>query len=225
MAASLAHEIRNPLASISGSIQVLRKGLDLNETDEKLMQIILRGKDQLETFMKDFLFLARPHSSIYEKTDMKEVIDDAIESVRYGQDWNESIEVAWELMTPTTTIEVNRAEIRQVMWNLLLNAVQSMPDGGRLTIAINRMTLPGRDSDEYMEIRIIDNGMGIDEEDIKKIFEPFYTTKERGTGLGLAVVSRIIEGHSGKISMESRLNEGTTCIIWLPLAASMSSYG
>ncbi len=223
MAASLAHEIRNPLASISGSIQVLQKGLDLNETDEKLMQIILRGKDQLEIFMKDFLFLARPHSNVYEKTDLKEVIDDAIESVRYGQDWNESIEVVWELLTPATTIEVNRAEIRQVMWNLLLNAVQSMPDGGRLTIAVSRMTLPGRDSDEYMEIRISDNGMGIDEKDLKKIFEPFYTTKERGTGLGLAVVSRIIEGHCGKIRMESRLTEGTTCIVWLPLTVHMNS--
>lgn len=215
MAASLAHEIRNPLASISGSIQVLQKGLNLNEADEKLMQIIIRGKDQLETFMKDFLILARPHSRIYEKTDIKEVISDVLESLRLGEDWHGEIEVAWKLSAPTTMIEVNRTEIRQVMWNLLLNAVQAMPEGGRMTIGIDTV-LSGADSDEYLEIRISDSGIGIEEADLKKVFEPFYTTKEKGTGLGLAVVSRIIEGHSGKVRIESHRNEGATCVILLP---------
>jgi two-component system, NtrC family, sensor histidine kinase PilS len=217
MAAGLAHEIRNPLASISGSIQVLRKGLDLNETDEKLMQIILRGKDQLESVVKDFLFLARPHSGVYEETDMKEVISDVIESLRYGPDWNEGVQVEPEFMTSATRIEMNQAEIRQVIWNLLLNAVQSMPDGGKLTVAVDRVSVPGGGGDEYMEIRIADNGAGIAEEDLGKVFEPFHTTKEKGTGLGLAVVNRIIEGHSGKVTIESRVNQGTTCFVLLPV--------
>ena len=216
MAASLAHEIRNPLASISGSIQVLRKGLNLNEADERLMQIILRGKDQLETFMKDFLLLARPHSGVYEKTDISEIIEDVLQSLRYGPDWNEGIEVTWERRIPVATIEVNRTELRQIMGNLLLNAVQSMPEGGELTIGIDRVFPPSANAGEHMEIRISDSGIGIEEGNLKKVFEPFFTTKEKGTGLGLTIVRKIVEGHSGNIRIERNRHDGTTCIVWLP---------
>ena len=213
MAASLAHEIRNPLASISGSIQVLKKELDLNWADEKLMQIILRGKDQLENFMRDFLLLARPPSGICEIIDIREIFKDILESIRYASDWHEGIEVVRKL-SDQSIILANKTQIRQLIWNLILNAVQSMPDGGGLTVEAQKVLLP--DFREYLEIRITDSGCGIEEKDLEKIFEPFYTTKERGTGLGLAIVNRIIENCSGKIKIEDNPGGGTTCIVYLP---------
>ncbi len=133
MAAGLAHEIRNPLASISGPIQMLSKDIRLDETDRKLMQIILRGKDRLEGFVKDFLLLARPKQSERRDINIEVIIDDLLESLRFSPEWREDIEVIKNLCNQTR-IYGNKAEIRQVIWNLISNAVQAMPEGGRLKI-------------------------------------------------------------------------------------------
>jgi len=210
MAASLAHEIRNPLVSISGPIQMLEKDLELGETDKKLMQIILRGKDQLENFMKDFLLLARPNPAEREDIDIKVILDDVLESIRHVPDWCKDIEVIRNSCDETSYYG-NKMEIRQVVWNLVLNALQSMSDGGRLNIETRLIA-----GDKNLEIRISDSGCGIEEKDQGRIFEPFYTTKEKGTGLGLAIVNRIIESHGGKIRIESEPGKGTTCIVLLP---------
>lgn len=213
MAAVLAHEMRNPLASISGSIQVLKRDLALSHTDEKLMQIILRGKEQLESFMRDFLLLARPSPGTCEKFDLKDVIADVVESLRYVPDWQEGIEIVRRL-DGASIIRANRVEIRQIIWNLVLNAVQSMPEGGRLTIETGWS--PDGEEGVALEMRISDTGCGIDSKHLGKIMEPFYTTKERGTGLGLAIVNRIVEGKGGTLRIDSVPEGGTTCTIWLP---------
>ena len=213
MAASLAHEIRNRLASLSGSVQVLKNGLNLNEADERLMGVILRGKDQLENFMRDFLLLARPPSGISEIIDIRDIVKDVLNSIRYTSDWHEEIEVVRKLSDQSLML-ANETEIRQVIWNLALNAIQSMPDGGRLTVETKNVFLP--DLREYLEVRITDTGCGIEENNREKIFEPFYTTKERGTGLGLAIVNRIIVSYAGKIKIEGNIEGGTTCVVWLP---------
>ncbi|MDI6775927.1 MAG: ATP-binding protein [Syntrophales bacterium] len=213
MAASLAHEIRNPLASISGSIQVLKNELNLNEADERLMKIILRGKGQLENFMRDFLLLARPPSGTYEIIETRNIIEDVLESIHYAPDWHGGIEVVQKL-SDQSLILANKTQIRQVIWNLVLNAIQSMSDGGRLTVETKNVFL--EDVREYLEIRITDSGCGIEEDNLEKIWEPFYTTKERGTGLGLTIVNRIIESYSGKIKIEGNLKGGTTFIVCLP---------
>ncbi|MCJ7617538.1 MAG: ATP-binding protein, partial [Desulfobacterales bacterium] len=174
MAAGLAHEIRNPLASISGPIQMLSKDIRQDETDRKLMQIILRGKDRLDGFVKDFLLLARPKQSERKDMDVKAIIDDVLESLRFSPEWREDIEVIRDLCDQTL-IYGNKAEIRQVIWNLILNAVQVMPEGGRLKIETRQVFI---DRKEYLEIRISDNGCGIEEKSQDRVFEPFYTTKE-----------------------------------------------
>ncbi len=214
MAAGLAHEMRNPLASISGSIQILNKDLELGATDERLMRIILRGKDQLESIIKDFLLLARPAPGNKENIFIKEIIDDVVESIHFVPDWNDGIKVFLSL-SDNLTVHANKTEMKEVMWNLILNAVQAMPDGGLLSLE-TRKKLSGDNTDEYLEILVSDTGCGIDETYLNQIFEPFFTTKERGTGLGLAIVNRIVEGYTGTIKIESEIERGTTCTISLP---------
>lgn len=213
MAAVLAHEVRNPLASLCGSIQMLQKNLNLDETSERLMQIVLRGRGQLENLVKNFLLLARPNLNNREEIDIKEVIDDVLESLRHGPDWHENINVVTEFCNETN-IYGNMTEIRQALWNLASNAVQSMPGSGALRIETEPIILDN--GNEYVEIQISDTGCGIQKNDSSRIFEPFYTTKESGTGLGLAIVNRIVESHEGQIRIENESNKGTKCILLLP---------
>jgi len=215
MAAGLAHEMRNPLASLSGSIQILKRDLQLNEVDEKLMQIILRGKDQLDNVIKDFLLLARAAPGDRETVFIKEIIEGVIESIRYLPDWNNDIRVRLDL-SDNLSVFANRTEIREVIWNLVMNAAQSMPEGGLLSVE-TRKIYNGPHGGESLEIQLSDTGCGIDDEYLDRIFEPFFTTKERGTGLGLAIVNRIIEGYKGRILLRRGIEKGTICKVSLPL--------
>lgn len=220
MAASLAHEVRNPLASISGSIQLLEMNLDLGETNKKLMEIILRGRDQLENLVKNFLLLARLDRSNREEIDINDVVDDVLESLLFSPDWQDNIEVERKNISEAR-IHGNKTEVRQMFWNLVLNAVQSMPDGGRLKIEAR--FLPAENGKKCLEIRISDTGCGIDRDIAGKMFTPFYTTKERGTGLGLTIASRIADSHGGKIEIQSELDKGTSCMLLLPLRGGISA--
>ena len=214
MAAGLAHEMRNPLASLSGSIQILKRDLQLSAVDEKLMQIILRGKDQLDHVIKDFLLLARPAPGNREAVPIKEVIEGVLETIQYLPDWNSDIAVSLA-MSDNIAVYANRTEIREVVWNLIMNAVQAMPEGGVISVETRRvMDDTGRDS---LDLQVSDTGHGIDEQDLVRIFEPFFTTRERGTGLGLAIVNRIIEGYTGKISITRRPDGGTVFRVTLPV--------
>jgi len=208
MAAVLAHEIRNPLASISGSIQVLKKDLRLNAADERLMSIILRGKDQIENFMKDFLLLARPSPGTIERIELRNLISDVVEAIQYTADWHEGIRIA--LSGDDVAISANRAELRQLIWNLLMNAVQSIPEKGTVEVSLKRTADP---VGAALDIR--DTGSGMRKEVLQKVFEPFYTTRERGTGLGLAIVRRIVENQGGRIQLESEPGQGTVVAVWL----------
>jgi len=213
MAAGLAHEIRNPLTALSGSIQLLKRNLDLEETDARLMQIVLRGREQLENLISNFLLLAKPSLTDREQIDINAIVDDVMESLRYGPDWNENIKVEKEPGN-ISHIYGNRTEVKQMIWNLVLNAVQSMSDGGTLKIATN--VTDAVKGQEYLGISISDTGCGIEEDGENKVFTPFYTTKEHGTGLGLAIASRIVESHGGEIKIESNVGVGTICNIFLP---------
>ena len=214
MAAGLAHEMRNPLASLSGSIQILKRDLQLSGADKKLMQIILKGKDQLDHVIKDFLLLARQAPGDRERIFIKEIIEGVIESIHYLPDWNNDIRVHLEL-SDKVSIYANRTEIREVIWNLVMNAVQSMPEGGELSVDTRKIY--NGDHGESVQIQVSDTGSGIDEKYQDRIFEPFFTTKERGTGLGLAIVNRIVEGYKGKIFIRRGVEKGTVSTVSLPV--------
>ncbi|MCK9275098.1 MAG: ATP-binding protein [Syntrophales bacterium] len=217
MAAVLAHELRNPLASIGGSIQLLKRDLFLEEGDKKLMDIVLRGKDQLETLARDFLLFTRPVRGGDESIDIEEVIEDILESIQFGRDWNVMIEIS-KKFAPEHVIYGNRMEVRHTIFNIMMNALQAMPNGGALSIitVLRKDDISGQN---FLEIRIADNGCGIDSKIISRIKEPFFTTKETGTGLGLAIVHRIVEGHNGYFSIQSEGDKGTLCVVGFPFAS------
>ncbi len=213
MAAGLAHEMRNPLASIAGSIELLRQSLQLKDTDERLMQIILRGKDQLDNFVRDFLLLARPIPVTRELLDINEITVDVLENIKLSRDWTNKIEIRCSLNEKVTAF-ANREQIRQVIHNLTLNAIQAMQEGGVLSVGTKSMKHHGK---EVVEIKVTDTGCGIEEKDLKIVFEPFFTNKDKGTGLGLTIVSRIIDGYGGRMEIESNMSKGTNCTVWLPI--------
>lgn len=213
MAAGLAHEMRTPLASITGSIQLLGQTTNLEETDRRLMQIILRGKDQLDNFVRDFLLLAKPIPLIREVVDVNEVADETLEQLAVSPESKTQVKVL-KIFSSGNYAFANRDQIRHIIQNLVLNAMQAIDDHGTVSVEIKTIKLEDRKS--YAEIKITDDGCGIEDKYIHRVFEPFFTNKEKGTGLGLAIVSRIVDGYGGKIRIVSRVDQGTSITVWLP---------
>jgi len=218
MAAGLAHEIRNPLASISGAVQMLQRETGFSATEARLMQLIIRSKDQLEGFIKDFLLLARPDRGPQQAVHLIDLIKEVLEAVRVTPDWNSAI-VLREDFEPGLTVSGNREELRQLVWNFVLNAAQAMPAGGTLRLEARQRSNDDRPGVEFITA---DTGTGISECDQRSIFEPFFTTKEKGTGLGLAIVMRIINSYGGKLSFKSVVGRGSTFHVWLPWQENIS---
>lgn len=213
MAAGLAHELRTPLQSLSGSIQILRRDLRLAPSDERLMQVILRAKDQMEGLVRNFLLMARSNLGRRAATDVGELVKDVIESLAVGSEWNSRVELREDLGQDLRVMG-DPAELRQVLWNLMINAIQSMPEGGTLSVTAR----PDGDNGEARAVRVEigDTGPGIDPVHIEKIWEPFYTTREKGSGLGLAIVRRIVESHGGAVEVRSEAMRGSRFRVRLP---------
>ena len=215
LAAGIAHEIRNPLASLSGSIQVLRKDLDLKGDNQHLMEIVLREAERLNTIITEFLEYARPKASSLEEIALASLVDETIMLLRNNRNFREDIKIACDVAS-TVVLRADPQRMRQVFWNLLINACQALPSGGEVKISAAPVSQSG--DTEWIAITISDSGQGIAREDIDKIFHPFFTTKTGGTGLGLAIVYRIIEDHGGTIDVESEPGKGTRFSIMLPTA-------
>lgn len=133
MAAGLAHEMRNPLAAISGSVELLMKGLEFKGTNRRLMGIILRGKDQLENFVRDFLLLARPVPVLRELVDINTVVEEVLEHIKVSKSWTDKIEII-KVFSDDVRAYANKEQVRQIINNLVLNAVQAMEEGGVLSV-------------------------------------------------------------------------------------------
>jgi two-component system sensor histidine kinase PilS (NtrC family) len=213
LAAGLAHELRNPLASMSGSIQLLQDGQALGDEERHLMSIVLREADRLNGLVRDFLQFARPAPNQLERLDLREVVSHTATLFR-NDPVRKSVELA-EALPEELPVVADAGQLGQVLWNLLTNAAEALPDGGRVQ-------LRGRVEGERVVLEVEDDGPGIAPDDLPHIFEPFYTTKAGGTGLGLAIVYSIVEGHHGEVAVESAEGKGTRFRLRLPRAASAS---
>jgi two-component system sensor histidine kinase PilS (NtrC family) len=214
LAAGIAHEIRNPLASLSGSIQVLQGELDLKGDDKHLMDIVVRETDRLNTIITEFLEYARPQTAQAEQIRLSSIIDETIMLLKNSRNFREGIAIRVN-MDPQVVIKGDAQRMRQVFWNLLINSCQAMPDGGEITVSARSLSHLEDDAG-WCEIVIQDTGYGIAHEHRDKIFDPFFTTKTGGTGLGLAIVDRIIGDHGGVVDVETGTGRGTKFRIRLP---------
>jgi two-component system sensor histidine kinase PilS (NtrC family) len=221
MAAGIAHEIRNPLASISGSIEMLKEEMGNSASNRELMGIILREVGRLNSLIEDFLLFARPMSPGKERIRLNGLMEEVLRMLANSPDFHSRIRLETRF-TDELFVEGDPHQIRQVFWNLFLNALQAMPEGGDLRVELQKKSPPGFPSrgPAQGEISICDTGAGIGEEEIGKIFDPFFTTKERGTGLGLSIVHSIVEAYGGKIKVKSQKGEGAVFTVFLPLLES-----
>ena len=216
MAAGIAHEIRNPMASISGSIEVLKEGLAWDSTESQLMAIVSREIDRLNQLISDFLLFARPKETKWRTFDLNQVIMESLTLFKNGPRWNENVSVLTHFMD-SVTIESDPDQIKQVLWNLFLNACDAMPDGGILDIGTKWVFETPESTNKNVAIVIHDTGSGFDPITLPKLFTPFFTTKEGGSGLGLATVKRIIDQLQGRISGHNHPDGGAEIAIILPM--------
>ena len=214
MAPVLAHEIRNPLGSIKGAAQYLRSEV-LNEEDRRLIDVIIAEVNRLNSVVNQFLSYAKPYQLNLKLQDVNAVITKAISIVR-ANDLTERIVIEEELRSELPPMNIDAEQLIQVILNIAFNALEAMPTGGKLIFRTRRI-----DSDlgEAVGISIRDTGKGIKKDDLRNVFKPFFTTKERGVGLGLAICQRIIRSHGGHIRVKSLPGQGSIFYIRLQKAS------
>jgi two-component system sensor histidine kinase PilS (NtrC family) len=210
ISANMAHEIRNPLASLKGSIEMLKEGTLTKDHGEKLMNIALSEMDRLNKIITDFLTYSRPKALEFFRFDLHTMLDEILELIKSATMKSGAITIKKEF-SGENLIFADPQKLRQVFMNLGMNAIESMPAGGEVVISTRNL----KDS---VIISVKDSGTGITYENLKDIFFPFFTTKDRGTGLGLSIAYRIVEEHLGKITVRSAPGKGTTFTVVLPVA-------
>ncbi len=216
MAATISHEIRNPLAAIKNSAGIFKRHARLSADDEELLDIIGREINRLDTIISDFLDFAKPHPMQRTLFDLNRLIDETVALLDHtGTGRSLRISKSFDSGLPPVSGDANA--IKQVLWNVFINAVQAMPHGGTLTIktAYSKMSDDGKSGEA--EIVISDTGTGMPAETAKKVFQPFFSTKSKGTGLGLSIVERTVRQHGGRVSLESTFGRGTAVSIIIPV--------
>ena len=206
MAAGLAHEIKNPLASLTGSIQLLKEDVQYDPDHDRLMQIILREADRLSSLANNFLLYARPPAGKIESIELEKVIIETAELFEKDAS-NDGRITTTKKLQPNIWVSMDPVHLRQILWNLLLNASEAIEGQGVIDIEMYEL------KSKRACIKISDNGCGMSAEELKSIFDPFFTTKPSGTGLGLSIVHRILEAYDFWLNVESEVNKGTTLTI------------
>ncbi|MGH7278141.1 MAG: two-component system sensor histidine kinase NtrB, partial [Candidatus Rokuibacteriota bacterium] len=208
MAANIAHEIRNPLASMTGAIEALAANLGAVEERDRLAQIVLRESDRLNDIIKSFLEYARPAPLAVETIDVAEALDEVLVLLEHRAGPGPGLKVVRDFPAPLAW-RLDPQQFRQAVWNLCLNAVEAMPDGGELRVGaeVHRRRL---------EVSVADTGDGIASAELSHLFEPFFSTKPHGSGLGLALVHRIVQDHGGEADVRSAPGMGTTFTLTFP---------
>jgi two-component system sensor histidine kinase PilS (NtrC family) len=218
MAAGIAHEIRNPLASMSGSIQILRQELPLSAEQEQLMDIVLRESERLNTTIRSFLAYARPQRFAVKRFDIRGAIQDTALLLRNSSEISDQHAVEVDVKSEPLWFEADENQIKQVIWNLATNGVRAMPDGGRLRLAAGY-----DDKTQSVLMTVQDEGIGIPPEEIETLFQPFHGSFAKGSGLGLAIVHRIVTDYRGVIQVSSRRGSGTLVSVRLPAHAEVTT--
>jgi two-component system sensor histidine kinase PilS (NtrC family) len=221
MAAGIAHEIRNPLASMSGSIQVLRQELPLSEDQAQLMDIVLRESERLNDTIKSFLAYARPQRSALSRLDVRRVLQDTAILLRNSAEVRSDHVIDAEVPAEPVWLEADENQIRQIVWNLATNGLRAMSKGGHLRLAITSEQAP--EGDEWVVLAVQDEGCGIAAEDLDGIFQPFRSSFERGTGLGLAIVHRVVTDYNGTVQVSSEVGVGTIMSVRLPATTGITA--
>ncbi len=218
MAAGMAHEIKNPLSSMKVLSQLVPIKFEDAEFRSKLQEIMPREINRIDRIVESLLGFARATAPNFQETDTNEILKDNLQYFEHQA--NESDVKIITAYADLPKIELDRGQISQVFSNLILNAIQAMPHGGQLKIE----TSPGKVIDDTLQnvkIKISDSGHGISEEKLKKLFDPFFTTKYGGTGLGLTISHSIVDGHKGYFDVESKVGQGTTFTVTLPVTQGL----
>ncbi len=213
LVAGVAHEIKNPIGVVKTTVQVMEREFTGNEHVAEFTRVIKDECDRMNQRLSQFLGFARPAEPALADVDPREAVETTLEMLgKYLPERRVTVEKELEAGLPAA--RADDSQLRQVLLNLIINAVEAMPDGGELTIGANL----NRDDPGYVTFVVGDTGAGIPEPDLARIFDPFYTTKPTGTGLGLAVAHRIVDAHGGFIEVESGPGQGTTFRVSLPVA-------
>lgn len=208
--AGIAHEIRNPLANISASAQFCMTKYEIDTNMKRHFDVILRNTETANRIIKELLDFTSPRETILTSGDVKKVLNHVCEMAKI-RCAKQNIEMEILISPDLPDIRLNEKKLEEAFMNFVSNAIESMPEGGKLTV------LASLNDDDSIKITFKDTGCGIKNEDIDKIFEPFFTTKDDGTGLGLSLAYHIINSHSGHLSFESKIKNGTKIDIILPI--------
>ncbi|MEP0845976.1 MAG: hypothetical protein HRF50_04035 [Phycisphaerae bacterium] len=217
LAASLAHEIKNPLAGISGAIQVIRDSMDPAAPHRPILAEVLRQIDRLDGTVKDLLVYARPVPPRFQPCELKRVVERCFMVARRESELGD-IRFESYVDGRTPSIEADERQIEQLLMNLVLNAAQASHAGAAVRV---RARVEG----PQVVLRVEDDGTGMDAETCRRAFEPFMTTKSRGTGLGLSICEKIVELHGGSIHIDSALGKGTAVTVRLPIEQPIDALG
>jgi two-component system NtrC family sensor kinase len=217
LSAGIAHEIRNPLVAILTSVSLLKEEARISEEGRQLLDVVKEESDHLASIVEDFLQFARPKKPVFEAEDVSQVARDAVKRCRdrdgKGIEWQERYR---DSLPP---VPMDRHQIQQVITNLLLNGIDALGDGGTLGIETG---FADKKKKDHVLIRISDTGTGIPRKNLEKIFQPFFSTKEKGTGMGLAICRHIVEEHGGEIQVESEAGKGAVFSVLLPVGGKLS---
>jgi two-component system sensor histidine kinase PilS (NtrC family) len=224
LSAGIAHEIRNPLASISGSVEVLKDEHSLSEENQKLLDLIVKETGRLNQILKDFLEYARIGPSVLSKVELVRLLDEVIQIAQRHPSFKHNISINKSLSSSALYVLGEENQMKQILLNLLVNAMESMEEtGGEIGITDKSLSQLDQfyfneeetEESEWVAVAIMDQGKGITEEQREKIFSPFYSTKKNGTGLGLAIVLRLVNNIGGKIEFSSQPDKGSRFVVYL----------
>jgi two-component system sensor histidine kinase PilS (NtrC family) len=210
LSAGLAHEIRNPLSSISGSVQLVRESNALESDDARLLGIVLDEVERLDDLVTTMLQVGRPRAPVRSDHDLRQTIDAVVEMAQRGPAAAKEVSIRRDVPAQAVIANVDGDQIRQVVWNLVKNALQASPQGASIRVAAH-MTTEGA-----ARLEVSDEGEGLDRSQMDKVYNMFYSERTHGAGIGLALVRQIVDAHGGTIEILSERKRGATFIVTLP---------